>query len=90
MDILNISDNICYYSEWIIICSCIISFTERTEKGKKRTNKSVWYQPPLLQQKEKPPATSAGPEQYILPKVSNNSVQLGGSPMFNGGSNIGF
>ena len=47
--------------------------------------------------KEKSPST-AGPEQYILPKVSNNSVQLGGSPMFNGGgmggsmggSNIGF
>jgi len=45
-------------------------------------------QPPLLQQKEKAPTSS--PEQYILPKVNNNSVQLGGSQMFNGGSNIGF
>lgn len=46
-------------------------------------------QAPLLQQKEKT-ASTAGPEQYVLPKMSNNSVQLGGSPMFNGGSNIGF
>lgn len=44
-------------------------------------------QPPLLQQKDKQPSTS--PEQYILPKISNNTTQLGGSPMFNG-SNIGF
>ena len=41
-------------------------------------------QPPLLQQKEKSASNTGGAEQYILPKVSNNSVQLGGSPMFNG------
>lgn len=60
----------------------------RTEKSE-QTNQ-YGMQPPLLQQKEKPPPTTSGAEQYILPKVSNNSVQLGGSPMFNGGSNIGF
>lgn len=58
------------------------------------STESVQYgmQPPLMEQKSSPPSNIAGPEQYVLPKVSNNSVQLSGTPMFSGGggSNIGF